>query len=515
METKRGRKKSIHEINAQEQIKQDAKLGKMPPQAIDVEDVVLGSFMIDKEALMVGIDLVDEKHFYREQNQIIHRNIKEIFNHGDPVDILTVTQQLRKNKELDLVGGAYYISQLTERVGSTANIEYHCRMVMQKYMLRELINISNITIQKAYDPSTDIFDLIDESETKIFEIADDSLKKGVATLNNLLTEAIKRIETNKNNDSDVIGVPSGFKALDAITAGFQPGTMNIIAARPAMGKTAFVLSLARNAAVDYKQPIAFFSLEMSAIELVNRLISSEAEIDGMKIKKGNLQEYEWTQLTSRITRLSDAPLLIDDSPGLNLFQMRAKARRLKQKHNIQMIIIDYLQLMSGGGDGDQKSTNREQEISMISRGLKKLSKELHIPIIALSQLSRQAENRSTTKIPQLSDLRESGAIEQDADMVMFIYRPEYYGITEDEDQTPTKGLANIIIAKHRSGETGTIKLRFVNNFAKFTNWEDSSSFNTESTSTQSDWGTVTRVSKMNDKDSQGDSHSFSDEPSPF
>lgn len=437
--------------------------GKLPPQAVDLEEAVLGALMLEKEALSQVIDILKPEAFYVEKNQLVFRAIQRLFEQSKPVDLLTVTQELRQQGTLEKIGGAFYIAELTNRVASAANIEFHARILLEKYILRELVRISSDITKQAFEETTDVFDLLDKAETDLFAVAEQNIRRNSEGMSTLVAKAIKEIEAVGQQEEGLSGVPAGFTELDRMTNGWQRGTLNIIAARPAMGKTAFVLSLARNAAVDFNKGIAFFSLEMGSIELVNRLISGEAEIEGEKIKKGKLEPHEWTQLNTRVGRLSQAPFFIDDTPQLTLFELRAKCRRLKAQHDIQMIIIDYLQLMSGGPDNG--NGNREQVIANISRGLKALAKELSVPVIALSQLSRAVETRGGDKKPQLSDLRESGSIEQDADMVMFIYRPEYYGIGEDLPP----GTAQIIIAKHRNGQTGEVNLKFVNKFAKFTN----------------------------------------------
>ncbi len=442
--------------------------GKLPPQAVDLEEAVLGAMMLEKEALNDVIDILKPESFYKEAHQKIFEAISFLFNNSEPVDILTVTQQLKNEGNLDFVGGPYYISQLTNRVASAANVEFHARIVSQKYILRELIRISSETIRDAYDDTQDVFDLLNRSEQELFSIAEGNLKGSTQKMHELIQESIHSIEEVAKKEGGVSGVPTGFRDLDQLTSGFQPADMVVLAARPGMGKTAFVLSLARNTAVEFGKGVAVFSLEMSAAQLVNRLISSEAELAQDKLKKGNLEDHEWQQLHAKIKKLSDAPLFIDDTPALSIFELRAKCRRLKSQYDIQMVIIDYLQLMtSGSNDG-----NREQEISTISRSIKSIAKELGVPIIALSQLSRAVETRGGEKRPMLSDLRESGAIEQDADMVMFIYRPAYYGITEDEDGLPTDDMAELILAKHRNGSLDTVKLKFQGNLAKFSNRDD-------------------------------------------
>ena len=361
------------------------------------------------------------------------------------------------------VGGAYYISQLTNRIASAAHAESHARIVVQKYILREMIRISGKVIQNAYDETTDVFNLLDEAESELFKVTEGNIRKDYESMASLLFKAQSEIEIAMQKEDGINGVGSGFKELDKITSGWQKSDMIVIAARPGMGKTAFVLSMARNVAVDYKHPVAIFSLEMSSIQLVNRLISGEAEIPAEDIRRGNFSKSEFEQFFERTKSLSEAPIYIDDTPALTIFELRAKSRRLKQQHNVQLIIIDYLQLMSSGGKGG----NREQEISNISRSIKEIAKELEIPIIALSQLSRSVETRGGDKRPMLSDLRDSGAIEQDADIVGFIYRPEYYQLTEWPDGSPCNNQGEIIIAKHRNGSLKDVRLKFIGKYAKF------------------------------------------------
>lgn len=454
-------------------------LGKVQPQATELEEAVLGALMLEKEALSQVIDILKPESFYVEANRHVFFAIQKLFNGSKPVDLLTVTQELRALGLLDKVGGAYYISELTNRVASAANVEFHARIILEKYILRELIRISSDITKNAFEETTDVFELLDRAETELFSVAEQNIRRNSETMGTLVLKAIKEIQNISQQEEGLSGVPSGFVDLDRMTNGWQRSTLNIIAARPAMGKTAFVLSLARNAAVDYKKGVAFFSLEMSSIELVNRLLSGEAEIEAEKLKKGTLAPHEWEQLNTRIQRLSEAPLFIDDTPQLTLFELRAKCRRLKSQHDIQMIIIDYLQLMSGGPEAGANG-NREQVIASISRGLKALAKELSVPVLALSQLSRAVEQRGGDKKPQLSDLRESGSIEQDADMVMFIYRPDYYKLDAATVEQQFEGFSQILIAKHRNGQTGEVNLQFVNKYAKFVNpTTDFSQFNTQ------------------------------------
>lgn len=447
-------------------------LGKLPPQAIDLEEAVLGALMLEKDALSAVIDILNPSVFYKDSHQKIFEAIQYLFQKSSPIDILTVTAQLRQQGDLEMIGGAYYITELTNRVASAANIEYHARIISQKYIQRELIRISTEIINKSYEDTTDIFDLLDHAEKNLFDIAQNNLRRDSRRMDDIIRESLDNLEKIKDKVDGLTGVASGFTALDRITSGWQPSDLVIIAARPAMGKTAFVLSCARNAAVQFNKPVVFFSLEMSSVQLVNRLISGETEIEQEKIRKGHLAEWEWQQLHSKIGKLTEAPLFIDDTPALNIFEFRAKCRRLKAQYDIQMIIIDYLQLMHGKSEG-KGGGNREQEIGSISRALKSVAKELNVPVIALSQLSRAVENRpGGSKKPMLSDLRESGSIEQDADMVLFLYRPEYYGLTEDEEGRSTIGIGEVIIAKHRNGETGTVPLRFVGKYVKFLDLEE-------------------------------------------
>ena len=447
--------------------------GKIPPQAIELEEAVLGAIMLERERLGEVLEIIQtEEAFYVDANQKIYSAIRRLFDKGTPVDLLTVTEELRKTNELEIVGGPYYITRLTMSVVSSAHVEAHARIVMEKFIQRELIRISGNVIGKAYEDSSDVFDLLDEAESSLYEITDKHLRNNFKSLTDVLSETLLEIEAAKNNQDDVTGVPTGYRQLDMLTAGWQKNALIIVAARPAVGKTAFCLNLAMNAAMHTGKPhpVAFFSLEMGAGELVKRMLSCVTEVSMDAITKGRMQEHEFVQMTQRMAKLAGAPIFLDDQAGLNIFELRAKARRLKQKHDIQMIVIDYLQLMSAGLNNNG---NREQEISKISRDLKALAKELHIPIIALSQLNRGVESRKESKVPQLSDLRESGAIEQDADMVMFLYRPEYYGINNDEMGTPIEGETHIHIAKNRSGSTDTVKVRFIKEYQKFVDLEDS------------------------------------------
>ncbi len=448
----------------------ELEMGKLPPQAVELEEAVLGALMLEKEALTNIIDILREDVFYRDAHKKIFAAIRRLFERSEPIDILTVTNELKKTEDLEAVGGAYYISQLTSRIASSANVEYHARIVLQKYIQRELINFSSETIENSYDSSIDVFELLDMAEKRLFSIADENIKKDPKRAGSLIHEAIKQVEAARNRKTGITGVPSGFTELDRITSGWQASDLIILAARPSMGKTALALTLAMNAAIQHKYPVAVFSLEMSNLQLAQRLMASETELGMEKLRKGQLEDYEFEQLTAKVTELSDAPIFIDDTAALSVFELRAKARRLKENHNIQLIMIDYLQLMTSGTEG--RGGNREQEISSISRALKSLAKELNVPIIALSQLSRAVEQRGGAKRPQLSDLRESGAIEQDADMVLFVYRPDYYGAEGAAGDAPPDS-AEIIIAKHRNGPLDSVHLKFKKEFAKFVEYEPS------------------------------------------
>lgn len=446
--------------------------GKVPPQAKDLEEAVLGAVMLEKSAFDTISEIIKPECFYVEANQLIYKAMQGLQQKSMPIDILTVVEELKMREQLDAVGGPYYVTKLTNSVVSTANIEAHARIVLQKFIQRELIRISGEIIGDAYEDSTDVFDLLDESETKMFNITNNYLKKNFEDIQNVLAKTINRIDELRTKTEDISGVPSGFPTLDRITYGWQPTDLIILAARPSVGKTAFALNLARNSALHPTKPVpvGFFSLEMSASQLVQRILSAESEIKMEKISRGKLENYEYEQLLSKgIKKLEVAPIFIDDTAALNIFEFRAKARRLVNKHNVGIIIIDYLQLMSGSGD---RNSNREQEISNISRNLKALAKELNVPIIALSQLSRAVETRKESKMPQLSDLRESGAIEQDADMVMFIYRPEYYEVMNNEHGESTHGETHVRIAKHRNGSLETVKLRAKLEIQKFEEWDD-------------------------------------------
>ncbi len=459
--------------------------GKIPPQAIDLEEVVLGAMMIDKKGVDDVIDILSSDVFYKEAHQHIFEAIYILFKEGSPVDLLTVSARLKQMQKLDAAGGDFYLIQLTQKVSSSAHIEFHSRIILQKFIQRSLIKISNEIIEESYDETTDVFDLLDTAESKLYEITQGNIKRSSETAQQLVIAAKKKIEEIANREG-LSGIPSGFELVDKLTSGWQPSDLIIIAARPGMGKTALTLSMARNVAVDHNIPVAFFSLEMSSVQLITRLISSETKLSSEKLRTGNLEKHEWEQLNVRVQALEKAPLFIDDTPSLSIFDLRAKARRLASQHGIKLIMIDYLQLMTAGGN--KNGGNREQEISTISRNLKALAKELAIPVIALSQLSRAVETRGGSKRPLLSDLRESGAIEQDADIVSFIYRPEYYKIEEwdDDEHSPTDGQAEFIIAKHRNGGLDEIRLKFIGHLGRFENLETFNYMPTELHSSMND-----------------------------
>ncbi len=446
--------------------------GKLPPQAIDLEEAVLGAMLIDKKGVDDVIDILHPEVFYKPAHQYIYQAIFHLFNAAEPIDLLTVSNRLRKEGLLESAGGDYYLINLTQKVSSSAHVEFHARIILQKYIQRQLISISSEIIRNSYDETIDVFDLLDEAETKLFDITQGNLKKSSEAAENLVEQALKKIEEISNKEG-MSGVPTGFEKVDNLTSGWQPSDLVVIAARPGMGKTAFVMSMAKNIAIDFSQAVAIFSLEMSSVQLITRMISSETGISSEKLRKGNLEHFEWEILSKKVKKLSEAPIYIDDTPSLSIFDLRAKARRLVSQHDVKIVIIDYLQLMTVGSNS-KGSGNREQEISAISRNLKALAKELNVPVVALSQLSRAVETRGGSKRPLLSDLRESGAIEQDADIVSFIYRPEYYGMTEwdDDDRTPCEGQAEFIIAKHRNGGLDNIRLKFIGRLAKFTNLDE-------------------------------------------
>lgn len=473
--------------------------GKVQPQAIPLEEAVLGAIMLDKDGLPVVIEILKPESFYVSAHQEIYEVMLHLFEKSQPIDLLTVHEALKKSQKLDEIGGIQFLMDLTNKVASAANIEYHARIIAQKYIQRELIRVSTETIKDSFEDVKDVFDLLDDAERSLFEITDNNLNTGFEHVSSLAVKARKEIEVTSQQEDGLTGITTGFEDLDKITSGWQPSDLIIIAARPGMGKTAFTLSLARNAALNQKA-VAIFSLEMANLQLVQRLIAMESEINSRSLRNGKLEEYEWEKLHKAVDRIGDWPIYIDDTPGINIFELRAKCRRLKQNHNIQLVIIDYLQLMSGG-PSNKKSGNREQEISAISRSLKGLAKELNVPVIALSQLSRAVETRGGNKRPQLSDLRESGAIEQDADIVTFIYRPDYYD-ADGEDFDMPKDMAEIIISKHRNGALGSVNLKFIKEYVKFVEGSGFNQFTESGFGNAADdpfnSGVITRPSRMND-----------------
>lgn len=442
--------------------------GTVPPQAVELEEAVLGALMLDKDSIVTVQEFITPEAFYDPVHRTVYKAIEDLSRELKPIDLYTVTERLKSEGKLKEVGGAPFLAQLTQKVGSAAHVEFHAKIIAQKFVQRELIRSSTEIQRMSYDESKDVTELIGFAEQEIFRVAEGHVKRSVQDAKNVLAKTLKSIEEAGKNKDSFSGVPSGFVGIDRETLGWQPSDLVILAARPAMGKTAFVLTMARNITVDHERPVAFFSLEMSAEQLMKRLIIAESGLDGTAVKSGKLTPEQWRHLEVSTKPLGSAPLYIDDTPALSVFEFRSKARRLKIHNNIQLIVIDYLQLMT---TGQSSQGNREQEVATISRTLKAIAKELNVPIIALSQLSRQTELRGGNKRPQLSDLRESGAIEQDADIVAFIHRPEYYGMTEDENGQSTAGMAEFILAKHRNGSVGTVNLRFRKEQARFLDYD--------------------------------------------
>ncbi len=496
--------------------------GKLPPQAPELEQAVLGAIILERDAYAKVSNILRPEVFYKPIHEKIFEAITKLEEDEEPIDLHTLTQRLRKMGHLEDVGGPVYLAELTGRVTGAANLEYHAHIILEKYLRRKLITINSELQRDAYDETEDIYDLLDRSERELYELSGNNLRREAVDMETLTRETIDHLLHLREQDESITGISTGFNRLDELTSGWQPSDMIIIAARPSMGKTAFMLSLARNAAVDRNTGVLIFSLEMSAQQLAQRMLVTEAELDSQKVRTGKLEQYEWTQLTDKTSRLAQAPIYIDDTPGLSIYDMRAKCRRLKAEKNISMVVIDYLQLMSAGEN--VKGGNREQEIAKISRSLKMLAKELSIPVIALSQLSRAVEQRPD-KRPMLSDLRESGSIEQDADVVMFLYRAEYYGLEVDDEGNPTAGTCEIIIGKQRNGPVDTVKLQFINKFGKFADMNESSmgfdgGFDAGYTtggfdiqpSAPSDSDSMTFPSKMNDGESDP---GFADEDDSF
>lgn len=488
-------------------------MGKLPPQALELEQSVIGALMIEKDAFATVADLLRPESFYSDQHRHIFEAIRSLSTKDAPIDVLSVTEELRTMGNLELAGGVVYLSELTQRVASAAHLRYHAQIVAQKATARDLIGLACQIEEKGYDETQDVDELMQEAEAGVFEISQRSQKRDVTHIFPVITEAFDRMHKASQNEGNISGIPSGFTELDKITSGWQKSDLVIIAARPAMGKTAFVLSMAKNIAVDFNIPVAIFSLEMSNVQLVNRLIMNVCEIEGSKIRNGRLTKAEWDKLENNISILQNAPIYVDDTPGLSVFELRSKARKLVKDKKIQLIIIDYLQLMNANGTN---FGSREQEVSIISRTLKGLAKELDIPVIALSQLSRAVEKRDSSnsnvdgKKPLLSDLRESGAIEQDADMVCFIHRPEYYKLYDDGNGKDLRGLGQIIVAKHRNGATDEIWLRFIGKYTRFQNENDAYD---ESLYADVQYGT--QSSKMNSMPIESEGAKLDDTPAPF
>ena len=432
---------------------------RVPPQAIEAERAILASIMLDNECIGRVIEYVDADCFYRTGHGKIFESIIALYERNEPIDLITLSEELKRLNLLDAVGGANYLAELVDAVPSAANVEYHSRIVMEKYLLRRLITESGAIAKDSFESADSVYDLIDRSEARIFRLSEKRLRKGFVHVRTAMQDTMEQIEDFHQRAGKVTGVPTGFTKMDEMTSGFQNGELIIVAGRPSMGKTAFCLNLARNAAIDARVPVGFFSLEMSTRSLAMRLLCAEARVDAHKVRTGTLPDEDWPRLSKSVGLLTDAPIYIDDTGGLSILEVRTKARRLRKEQNIGLIVIDYLQLMSG----------RQQEISTISRSLKALAKELDVPVVALSQLSRAVEQRGGEHRPMLSDLRESGAIEQDADVVMFVYRPEFYGKLMDENGMPTEGKAEIIIGKQRNGPIGTVPLSFIKRYARFEN----------------------------------------------
>ncbi|MBQ5605663.1 MAG: replicative DNA helicase [Prevotella sp.] len=446
----------------------DSSYAHLQPQAPEIERVVLGALMIDKDAFSVVSEILKPETFYEPRNQKIYSAIQKLSMDENPVDIMTVMEELKRQGTLEEVGGPTYIVDLSSHVASSANIEYHSRILAQKYTARQLISFASVVATKAFDETVDVDELMQDTEKNLFELSQKNMKQDYSHVEPVVNEAIRILQKAAENKGELTGIPTGYAKLDDMTAGWQASDLVIIAGRPAMGKTSFALSLAKNIAVDYQRPIAFFSLEMNNVQLANRLMSNVCEIEGKKILNGQLDAEEWKRLDANVGRLANSPIYVDDTPGMSIFELRTKARRLVREKNVQVIMIDYLQLMNANG---ARFGSRQEEVSTISRSLKGLAKELNIPILALSQLNRTVEGRDGLegKRPQLSDLRESGAIEQDADMVLFVHRPEYYRIFEDDKGNDLRGKAQIIIAKHRKGGTGDVLLEFKGEYTSFRN----------------------------------------------
>ena len=440
--------------------------GRIPPQAVDVEEQVIGAMLLEKEAIPKVIEVLDDGAFHSEKNKRIFQAIIALFERSEPADSITVAEELRRRGQLETIGGEAYLVELTMRVTSAANVEYHARIILEKALMRRLISESNALTARAYNPTEDAFDLLDQAEQAIFKISEWRLKKNFQSMDKAVHDTLEMLESIHGKHEGVTGVPTGFRDLDTLTGGWQNSDLIIIAGRPSSGKTAFALSLAANASMHKNKPtgVGIFSLEMSLRQLVMRLLCAEARVDAHAVRTGRLPDDDWKRLSIGAGRLAKANIFIDDSASLGILELRAKARRLKAEQNVGLIIVDYLQLMQG----PRSAENREKEISAISRSLKALAKELDIPVLALSQLSRAVEGR-TDKRPILSDLRESGAIEQDADVVAFVHRPEMYTDPKSEKMEEVQGRAEIIVGKQRNGPIDDVTLAFVSRYARFEN----------------------------------------------
>jgi replicative DNA helicase len=439
---------------------------RVPPQSLEAEKAVLGSVMLDNESIGKAIEMIDPTHFYRTAHQKIFAAALVLYERNEPVDLITLSEELKRQKILDEIGGSYYLTELAESIPSSANVEYHARIVLEKAVLRNMISEGIAIARDCYEADRDPFEILDRAEQRIFGLSEKRLTKTFQHIDPIMHETFDKIERfHRERKGVVTGVPTGFTKLDELTSGFQPGELVIVAGRPSMGKTAFCLNVARNAAVEAKIPVAFFSLEMSNQQLAMRLLCAEARVDAHGVRTGHLADHEWQKLSMCVGNLAEAPIYIDDSSTMGTLELRAKARRLKKEKGVGMVMIDYLQLMQG----PRNSESRQQEISSITRSLKALAKEIDLPVVVLSQLSRAVEVRGGERKPLLSDLRESGAIEQDADVVLFIYRSEFYGKAMDDQGQSMEGKAEVIIGKQRNGPVGTVHLSFIKQWAKFEN----------------------------------------------
>jgi replicative DNA helicase len=437
---------------------------KQPPAEVEVEKEILGAMLLDNDAIPKVFEILKADSFFDPKHKIIFNSIQSLYEANEPLDTVTLYEELKKQGKVDEAGGVTYVSKLAQDVSSAANVDYHARIVLEKWILRKLISTSLDVASSAFDAKEDVFDLLDEAEQKMFSISQEGTKDSFTSLDRAVKDALELIEAVHAGGLGSVSVKTGYFQLDDMLGGYQKSDLIIVAARPSMGKTAFALSFMRNAAIEYNTPVAFFSLEMATTQLAMRLISAEARMDAHSLRTGNFRATDGAKISRTVHKLGSAPIYIDDTPGLSVLELRAKARRLAKEKNIGLIVIDYLQLMTAGG----KVESREREISIISRSLKALAKDLDVPVIALSQLNRAVES-TTDKRPMLSHLRESGAIEQDADVVLFLYRPEYYGITQFSNGDSTEGVAEVIISKQRNGPVGDVKLRFIKEYARFEN----------------------------------------------